>query len=164
MNKTVFFAFAIGSALATTACSSNNSGERSGTPNEFRIIKKAPLTVPPEYSLRPPAIGTTRPAELSAEREDRTLNFGEQIGVNASASEQILVAKAGAISVSPIIREAIDYDEAGILRKNAAIGDAVTGWTGSEEELAEAATDSATGGADVTIERSNGRRIKLPGT
>ena len=163
MTKTVFSALALGGALAMTACSTGSS-ERAGTPNEFRIIKKAPLTVPPEYSLRPPEAGVVTPAELSRERAERTLNFGEQIGVDASASERILVARAGAISVSPIIREAIDYDEAGILRKNSSIGDAVTGWTGSEEELESAASDSATGGADVTIERSDGARIKLPGT
>jgi len=164
MNKTVFFALAIGGALASTACSSTGSSERGGTPNEFRIIKKAPLTVPPEYSLRPPEIGSATPAELSRERAERTFNFGEQIGVNASLSEQVLVAKAGAISVSPIIRETIDYTEAGILRKGATISDAVTGWTGSEEERAAAADDSATGGSEVTIERSTGSRIKLPGT
>ena len=164
MTKTVFSALALGGALAMTACGTSGSSERAGTPNEFRIIKKAPLTVPPEYSLRPPEVGVVTPAELSRERAERTLSFGEQVGVDASASERILVAKAGAISVSPIIREAIDYDEAGILRKNAAIGDAVTGWTGSEEELEEASTDSATGGESVTIERSGGARIKLPGT
>jgi hypothetical protein len=161
MTKRVLFALAVGGALATTGCSSNGD---SSAPNEFRIIKKAPLTVPPEYSLRPPEIGTTRPAELSAERAERAFTFGQQVGANASRVEQVLVAKAGAISVSPIIRESIDYEEAGILRKSATIGDAVTGWTGSEDELADAESDSATGGAAVTIERSNGRRIKLPGT
>ncbi len=163
MTKRVLFALAIGGALATSACSSNSS-ERAGTPNEFRIIKKAPLTVPPEYSLRPPEIGTTRPAELSAERAERSFVFGQEIGANASLAEQVLVARAGAISVSPIIREAIDYEEAGILRKSTEIGDAVTGWTGNEEEVADAASDSATGGGAVKIERSNGSRIKLPGT
>ena len=161
MTKTALLALALGGALVTTACSSNGD---SAAPNEFRIIKKAPLTFPPEYSLRPPEIGTTRPAELSAERAERALTFGQQIGANASPAEQVMVAKAGAISVSPIIRELIDYEEAGILRKSATIGDAVTGWTGSEEEVAGASTDSATGGAAVTIERSSGRRIKLPGT
>ncbi|MEO9971858.1 MAG: DUF3035 domain-containing protein [Hyphomonadaceae bacterium] len=162
MNKTVFFLTAAAGALTLAAC--GTTSERSGTPNEFRIIKKAPLTVPPEYSLRPPAVGTTTPAELASERADRRLNFGDQIGASASESERVLVAKAGAISVSPIIRETIDYEEAGILRKNTRIGDAVTGWTASEEELAEAESDSATGGDAVTIERSTGTRIKLPGT
>lgn len=162
MNKTVFFLAAIGGAFCLTAC--GTTSERAGTPNEFRIIKKAPLTVPPEYSLRPPAIGTTTPAELASDRADRSITFGEQLGASASNVERVLVAKAGAISVSPIVREAIDYEEAGILRKNDRIGNAVTGWTGSAEEVEGASTDSATGGEEVVIERSSGSRLKLPGT
>ena len=30
----------------------------SNSPDEFRVVKKAPLVVPPEYSLRPPEGGS----------------------------------------------------------------------------------------------------------
>ena len=105
-----------------------------------------------------------RPAEVDPERRTQVLAFGTEIGVDASAVERMLVARAGAIAVSPIIRETIDYEEAGVLRKGRTISEAVTGFSGSEEELTAAAEDNATGGEEVKIERGNGRRIKLPGT
>ena len=151
-------------ALGLAACASSSDGARSGVPDEFRVVKKAPLTVPPEYSLRPPELGTVRPPEVSQANADRVVAFGTDIGTDASAIEQMLIARAGAIAVSPIIRQTIDYEEAGLLRKGTTISDAVTGFTGSEDELAAAAEDNATGGEEVTIERGNGRRLKLPGT
>ncbi|MEL6324228.1 MAG: DUF3035 domain-containing protein [Pseudomonadota bacterium] len=149
--------------LATAACSSSGS-QRAGIPDEFRVVKKPPLVVPPDYSLRPPATGTSQPREVDPSRADQALAFGEQIGRSASNAERLLVAKAGAIAVSPVIRDQIDYEEAGILHKPGSITDAVTGWSGSEDEQALAASDNATGGEEVTIEKSSGSRIKLPGT
>lgn len=148
-------------SLSTACASSSDNGP---APNEFRVVKKAPLTVPPEYSLRPPEAGTVRPVELDPARVEQSVTFGEQVGSSASLAERVLVARAGAIAVSPIVREQVDYEEAGLLRKSRSISDRVTGWTGSEEELAEAESDSATGGGEITIERSSGPRIKLPGT
>lgn len=155
-----------GLLVAGTACSSsgNSDGGRAGVPNEFNVVKKAPLTVPPEYSLRPPERGTVRPIEVDTARQDQLLAFGTDIGQDASAVERVLIARAGAVAISPVIRETIDYDEAGLLRKGRDISDAVTGYTGSAEEIAVAAEDNATGGETVTIERSSGPRIKLPGT
>lgn len=156
---------ALGAALAiTTACSSGSSSRRAGTPDEFRVVKKAPLTVPPEYSLRPPQAGTSVPAEVDPARAERAFSFGEQIGVDASEAERILVAKAGAIAVNPIVREQVDYEEAGLLRKPRSISDTVTEWSGTEDERALAESDNATGGGQIIVERSNGPRIKLPGT
>jgi len=164
MNKTAM-ALMIGGALALSAgCASSNNGTRSGVPDEFVVVKKAPLTVPPEYSLRPPELGTVRPAEVAAVNQDQIVAFGTDIGQDASPVERMLIARAGAIAVSPVIRQTIDYDEAGLLRKRRDISDAVTGFSGSEEELAAAAEDNATGGEQVVIERGSGRRIKLPGT
>lgn len=151
-------------ALGLSACASSNNGARAGVPDEFRVVKKAPLSVPPEYSLRPPEQGTVRPPEVSLASQDRVIAFGTDIGVDASDIERMLIARAGAIAVSPIIRQTIDYDESGLLRKGRAISDAVTGYTGSADELAAAGEDNATGGETVTIERGNGRRLKLPGT
>ena len=163
-QKTFLVFTAIGALALTTACASSNDERRAGVPDEFRVVKKAPLTVPPEYSLRPPERGTVRPPEISAERVDQVFAFGTDIGQDASAVEREVVARAGAIAVSPIIRQVVDYEESGLLRKPGDISDAVTGYSGTEEERAIAAEDNATGGNTVEIERGTGRRIKLPGT
>ena len=158
---------AVGTALATMGgCSSlgRAAGLKASSPDEFRVVTKPPLTVPPEYSLRPPAPGETRPSEINPERLLHASAFGQERGANASMSEKLLVAHADAIAVSPSIRELIDYEEASMLHKSEAFSDKVVNWQGNEEEMAEAAGDSATGGAEVVIAPTKGPRIKLPGT
>ena len=36
------------------------------SPDEFAVESRAPLTIPPDFNLRPPAPGTTRPQEISS--------------------------------------------------------------------------------------------------
>ena len=62
------------------------------TPDEFRVVTKAPLVVPPEYALRPPAPGEPRPQELQPESAARNallpvvtafaLGLGASVGGN----------------------------------------------------------------------------------
>jgi len=132
--------------------------------DEFRVVTMAPLTVPPDYSLRPPRPGQSRPVEARSERTQVT-DFGTTTGRDASMSERALVEAADANAVSPVIRAEIDYDEAGMIRKSSGIADRVLFWRGDEEDRETAAEDSATGGGDVVIERArSGSRLKLPGT
>lgn len=132
----------------------------SNSPDEFRVVKKAPLVIPPDFSLRPPQAGQAQPFEIDETRTAGTSAFGTDLGLNASAAEKALVAAAGANAVSPIIRSQVDWEQARTIRKSSSVADQVIGWDGSEG----AATDSATGGGDVTIARGSGERLKLPGT
>jgi len=160
MTKTSLLLAIASAGLMATGCASSSTN----APDEFRVVTKAPLTVPPEYNLRPPPAGQTRPAEVASAEDERVISFGQDMGQNASASEKALVRAAGAVAVSPVVRAQLDYEEAGIIRKNKSFADRVVFWRGTDEEIAEAAGDSATGGEEVTIDRGNGNRIKLPGT
>jgi len=165
MAKRSLFLTAGVSVLALGACSSvgNALGAERQTPDEFKVVTKAPLSVPPEYSLRPPPAGQAQPAEIARD-SDRTLSFGQDIGQDASASEKLLVRSAGAIAINPVIRAQVDFEEAGIIRKDKTFADRVVFWRGTEEEMEEAAGDSATGGESVTISSSGKPPVKLPGT
>jgi len=48
-------------AIAVVAGCGNKSGNILGfeksAPDEFAVVKRAPLTLPPEYGLRPPSLG-----------------------------------------------------------------------------------------------------------
>lgn len=163
--KTQLTLLALGAVcLATTACSSGRAGSR--TPDEFRVVTKAPLIVPPDYSLRPPGAGQSLPAEVEAAQNDNAAAFGATLGVNASASERALVAAADANAVSPLIRTAVDYEEFKTIRKSPSVADRILFWRKDNPEDAEsAATDNATGSQPVTIESTSAKpRVKLPGT
>jgi hypothetical protein len=157
-------------ALQAGACS---SGPR--TPDEFRVVRKAPLTVPPEYNLRPPAPGESRPQELEPDAQARAALFGSDLGADASEGERLFIAKAGGAAVDRSIRSAVDYETAQVLRKNRSFadqilsfgrggdGDAVLDPEAEAERLRllnEAASD-LTGGGAVVIGRSTSG--KLPG-
>ncbi|MGC6499621.1 MAG: DUF3035 domain-containing protein [Henriciella sp.] len=139
------------------ACASGSGGPR--TPDEFRIVTKAPLIVPPEFRLRPPTTGQAQPAEV-LEEQQTTSTFGITIGAGASLIEKRLVAGADATAVSPVIRAQVDYEEARILRKAPAASDRILDAGIGQADVA----DNATGGGDVIISRSADDRRKLPGT
>ena len=65
------------------------------TPDEFLTVSTAPLTVPPEYGLRPPAPGQPRPQELAPESAARQILLGQRQAVTRSEGEQQLVTLAG---------------------------------------------------------------------
>jgi hypothetical protein len=157
MKKT---ALIISTGLALSLVTGCAGLRGSNSPDEFRVVKKAPLVVPPEYSLRPPQAGQSQPLEVDAERAGTASAFGTDIGQDASAAERALVAAADANAVSPIIRQQVDWEESRTIRKSSSIADRVLFWQDDPEEPA----DSATGGAEVTIERGSGERLKLPGT
>ncbi|MEM9054330.1 MAG: DUF3035 domain-containing protein [Pseudomonadota bacterium] len=157
MKKYALIALTSTALALVTGCAGLAS---SNSPDEFRVVKKAPLVVPPDYSLRPPQAGQAQPFEVDPTRAGTVSAFGADFGQNASASEKALVAAAGANAVSPVIREQVDYEEARVIRKSSSISDRVMFWQRGDEEVA----DSATGGEEVTIERGSGERLKLPGT
>ena len=145
-----------------------------GTPDEFRVVRKAPLTIPPEYNLRPPAPGTSRPQELEPDAQARLAVFGADIGRDASEGEKLLVKSAGGDTLDRSVRAAVDYDSAQILRKPRSFTDQILnfGKKSSEPALdagAEAArlkSDQAglsdlTGDKQVILKRQNSG--KLPG-
>ena len=60
-------------AIGMAGCTSTQKalGMNKVVPDEFRVVSKAPLAVPPDYALRPPAPGEPRPQELQPESAAR---------------------------------------------------------------------------------------------
>src|SRR5665213_1041626 len=57
--------------VCLSACSSDLSrtfGFTRDAPDEFEVTTRAPLSMPPDYTLRPPRPGATRPQEMTAPR------------------------------------------------------------------------------------------------
>lgn len=156
-------------AMTAVGCASGGSN----APDEFRVVRKAPLSVPPEYNLRPPAVGEAVPIELQSDDQARAILFGERIGSEASEGERLLVRKAGAEAIDPQIRAQVDFDATGTLRKSKSLTDKILFFsddkkatilnpTNEAERLEKELIDNATGGGDVVIERKTGES-KLPG-
>lgn len=179
MTKPITALAILAAATAVSGCStlSNMVGGGKSAPDEFRVVTRAPLTLPPDYSLRPPRPGDPRPQELEPDAEARTALFGEDTATEATPGERALVAGAGAQVVDPTVREQVDFEGQSIVHRSSSFADRIFSFRGSadantpldgEAEQARLAelesARRATGGGQVTIQRNAPGGLKLPGT
>ena len=67
-------------------------------PDEFAVESRAPLTIPPDFDLRPPQPGAPRPQEVtSAERARRVIDSAGPGEPGRQASPALRVPEGGAI-------------------------------------------------------------------
>ncbi len=119
-----FLVLAVAAALAASlaACSGlrNTFGIERGGPDEFTVVRQAPLTLPPDYNLRPPQPGVPRPQDDTAQTLARSAVIGSQSGLilgsgldagsAQSSGETALLARAGADQLDPSIRETLNQE------------------------------------------------------
>ena len=111
--------------LGLSGCQSTRQalGMTKVTPDEFRVVTKAPLVVPPDYALRPPAPGEPRPQELQPESAARTALLGARAAEQRSDGEKLLAAKAGADKADPLIRYVVDDEFGSVAHKDRGFAD-----------------------------------------
>lgn len=123
------------SLLAVQGCSSLRSaaGLDKRAPDEFAVVKRAPLIVPPDYALRPPVPGATRPNVETPSAQARATLTGQPNelvratpgdsttpaafgrvppAAPSSAGEQALLARTGSAAADPHIRRKVAEEEA----------------------------------------------------
>ena len=107
-----------GMLLALTGCGGDVRqalGIDRTAPDEFQVVTRAPLSVPPTYDLRPPRPGAPRPQEATARSTAEAALFGITGAPIASASsgslaENMLLQKTNAAAASPSIRAQLDAE------------------------------------------------------
>ena len=180
----VAVAVVLTAGLGMTACTSTKQalGMTKVTPDEFRVIAKAPLVVPPEYSLRPPSPGEPRPQELQPESQARQALLGQQAAENRSDGEKLLTARAGGDKADPLIRYVVDDEFGAVAHKEPGFADRVMFWrkkapaavptadqagantsTPIDPEVEAQRIAKLTANKQVVIQRDAGVGIKLPG-
>ncbi len=65
-----------GAAAMLTACGGGGGVFNRERPDEFAVQRQAPLVVPPDFTLTPPAPGAPRPAEGTAAEQALEAIFG----------------------------------------------------------------------------------------
>lgn len=144
------------STLALGACGavSQSIGLSKVVPDEFVTVSTAPLTVPPEYGLRPPAPGQPRPQELAPESAARQILLGQRQAVTRTPGEQMLAAQAGADRADPLARYVIDDEFGDLTHKDPSFADRVLFWRRGDA-ASQAPTTSQTASGAVTIDAAS---------
>ncbi|MFM8678697.1 MAG: DUF3035 domain-containing protein [Alphaproteobacteria bacterium] len=119
-------------------------GWEKAPPDEFRILTRAPLSMPPDYGLRPPTPGAPRPQEGLTSDQARTAITGGRPGARpgaagaavaagaganrASAGEAALLEKAGADRADPTIRTTVDREAKAVAEADRSFTDKLIFW------------------------------------
>ena len=170
--------------LGLSACQSTKEalGITKVTPDEFRVVSKAPLVVPPEFALRPPSPGEPRPQELQPESQARNALLGARDAENRSEGEKLLASRAGGDKADPLIRYVVDDEFGAIAHKEPSFADRVMFWRKDKPDVTPIANapgaavpapiDPAieaqrikklTDGKAIVITRDYDGHVKLPG-
>jgi hypothetical protein len=106
----------LGAVVLTTGCSGLGDAiglSRRAPPDEFEVVTNAPLSLPPEFALRPPEPGATGPGTTTPQDQARAAVTGTAGSPDAGATtqgESALLANAGAVGVDPSIRTTVDAE------------------------------------------------------
>ena len=165
----VIVATALVAAAGLAGCQSTSKalGMSKITPDEFRIVTKAPLVLPPDYA---------------PESAARNALLGQREAEQRSDGEKLLVAKAGAEKADPLVRYVVDDEFGDISHKEKSFADKVMFWKKDDAAATPqqtAALDNSntpldaaaekervaklTGDKPITIQREGKSKIKLPG-
>lgn len=144
-------------SLSLAACGGGSLKDSLGygksAPDEFDVITKAPLVMPPDFALRPPEPGAPRPQEKMFEPSlvaQRTLT-GETIGEqsmadaaaadNVSPGEEALLQKTGGADANPQIRKVVNNEMRSLVERDKSFTDDILFWrekTPADEVMVDA--------------------------
>ncbi len=122
MKRMLLFVGLIAVAFAASGCESARKvlGNKKSAPDEFVVYKRPPLTLPPEYGLRPPEPGVDRPQLVSPRDEARSavINSGarqrqpqaQPLPAGTTPGVAALLDKTGARTADPAIRETVNKE------------------------------------------------------
>ncbi len=133
----------LGAAVAVVVggCSDTKEllGQGKRPPDEFAVYSRAPLSLPPDYALRPPAPGTARPQNVmprdSAKRALLGNQFATQAGGTAamnmrglSPGTEVFLERTGALDADPDIRVLVNRETSILAEEDQSFTERIMFW------------------------------------
>ena len=117
LKRTILFALAAPLALSGCGGAGNDVVRTFGltrdAPDEFQVTTRAPLSMPPDFTLRPPQPGAERPQELSQRDQAQAALVPDSVLTTQSGSDSpgqaALLAESGPAAPANI-RSRVDAD------------------------------------------------------
>lgn len=118
MKKQTALVLTLAAATLLAGCDSARKAltQTKAAPDEFAVYTRAPLTMPPDYGLRPPTNGKAEETSVVSTREEaRRVLLGSPTAQTqpieaATPGTSVLLAKAGVDRAEPGIRDIVDRE------------------------------------------------------
>lgn len=126
MNKTTALALTFAAATLLAGCDSARKAlnQTKAAPDEFAVYTRAPLTMPPDYGLRPPSDGkTAEQGTVTTSQQARRILLGSpltklQSVQAATPGTSVILAMAGAAQAEPGIRDIVDRETSSFAKED----------------------------------------------
>lgn len=135
-----------GLALSASGCSSLRGwmGADKVPPDEFRVVTRAPLSLPPDYGLVAPKPGAPRPQETDVRQSARQIVVDREGGRAAQKQEAAalqgrdpgeaaILRRAGIAEADPNIRATVNRESAKIAEADNTFVNSLMFWRDKEE-------------------------------
>jgi len=140
-------------APAVAGCSNTKEmlGLTKRSPDEFQVVSRAPLSMPPDFSLRPPTPGAPRPQEGTTRQQAQSIvtgNYNNNAGplqpdqipsvgegeptATQSEGESVFLQSASVTGIDPNIRKLVDEETAVDQNDSASFLDDLIFWRKAE--------------------------------
>ena len=110
-------------------------------PDEFAVVRNAPLTMPPDLALRPPRPGAQRPQEQPLRQQAENSLFDRESDAAAARPESLgetaLLRQADALDTNPNIRRQINEEFTIYAQESEGFFESLLFWR-ADEQLGEA--------------------------
>lgn len=123
----------LGASLALSGCDQAKQvlGASKQPPDEFAVFQRAPLSVPPDFGLRPPAPGSERPQAVNPRDQVRaaiTRSNVQSTGADLSAGERSILQLTGANQADPAIRTRVNNETRELEADSGSFADKLLFW------------------------------------
>jgi hypothetical protein len=140
----------VGVTLSLSACGNARKtlGLEKKAPDEFAVVARAPLALPPDFALRPPEPGKERPQENNPTDQARNVvlgnsaassagftvggfgnsGFGSNSPAQLSPGQQSLLQAAGADKAAPDIRQTVNRESSALAEESKSFTDSLVFW------------------------------------
>jgi len=121
--------------LVLSACDTAKQalGYEKAPPDEFQVVSRAALSMPPDFSLRPPQPGATRPQEGTTLDQARKIITGQRTVTpiateGRDSGDMTLMKRIGADSIQPDIRVLVNKENQALLEADTSLSDRIMFW------------------------------------
>ena len=130
MRKLVPIAAGLGVMALVSACA--HKGYDRARPDEFAVARQAPLVIPPDFALVPPAPGAIRPQDQGAQTQTLDALFGG--AAPRSAAETATIDAAGGDADDSGVRSSVGDPKTNVVDKGSTTRDIVAAPQGDGQD------------------------------